>query len=262
MDRRRKVKPRVRETVVRYMQILFTFFNEAKQRGIVVCEDYQKYDNSKTPPQNVTITDEEFEKIYLYRSSNERLENVRQLFIIACTTGLRYSDIATLQSEHINYDEGVIQRIQHKTNQSMNIALNPLLEKMLLENDKVLPKSICNQDFNRYLKELFKEIGLDRTIQISRIVGKRRVVTDYRLHEMATSKMGHLCSSLAGKVPDRTIMAMSGHHSVHAFHSYLCNTAEQEREMVMRIWDDKYEGLLCEDFQIDEKQVAREMLGI
>lgn len=77
------MKPRVRETVVRYMQILFTFFNEAKRRGIVVCDDYQKYDNCKTVPQNVTITDDEFERIYLHRASNERLENVRQLFIIA-----------------------------------------------------------------------------------------------------------------------------------------------------------------------------------
>ena len=132
------MKPRVRETVVRYMQILFTFFNEAKRRGIVVCEDYQKYDNSKTPPQNVTITDEEFEKIYLYRSSNERLENVRQLFIIA----------------------------------------------------------------------------------------------------------------------------MSGHHSVHAFHSYLCNTAEQEREMVMRIWEKEYAHLLSNDLQIDKAKYTKQLLDI
>lgn len=246
---KRGVKPRVRDTVVRYMQILFCFFNEAKRRGIVVCDDYQKYDNSKTTPQNVTITDDEFEKIYLYRSSNERLENVRQLFIIACTTGLRYSDIETLQAEHINYDEGVIQRVQRKTNQSVNIALNPLLAKMLLENHNVLPKAICNQDFNRYLKELFKEIGLERTVQLSRIVGKKRVVTDYKLYELASSKMGrrYLCSSLAGKVPDRTIMAMSGHHSVSAFHSYLCNTQEQEREAVMDVWNQKYGDLLCGD---------------
>lgn len=246
-DTRQGVKPRAHNTVVRYLEILFHFFSEAERKGIEICKDFQYYDNSKTKPQNVTITDEEFERIYRYRASNERLENVRQLFVIACTTGLRYSDLETLQNNHFNYSEGTIQRIQRKTNQTVNIALNPLLDKMLEENHNVLPKPICNQDFNRYLKELFKEIGLDRNVQISRVVGKKRVVTDHKLHEIASSKMGrrYLCSSLAGKVPDRTIMAMSGHHSVSAFHSYLCNTQEQEREAVMDIWMQKYGDLLC-----------------
>ena len=115
----------------------------------------------------------------------------------------------------------------------------------------MLPTPICNQDFNRYLKELFKEIGLARNVQISRVVGKKRVVTDHKLYEIASSKMGrrYLCSSLAGKVPDRAIMAMSGHHSVSAFHSYLCNTQEQEREAVMDVWIQKYGNLLYDDVE-------------
>lgn len=261
-DSKRGMRPRAHNTVVRYMEILFCFFCAAERKGIEICKDFQEYDNSKIRPQNVTITDEEFSQIYEYRASNERLENVRQLFIIACTTGLRYSDIETLRSDHINYVEGVIQRIQHKTNQTVNIALNPLLAKMLQENHYILPTPICNQDFNRYLKELFHEIGLARNVQISRIVGKKREIVDYKLYEVASSKMGrrYLCSSLAGKVPDRTIMAMSGHHSVSAFHSYLCNTQEQEREAVMDIWQKKYGDLLSDDLRIDESKVVRQLL--
>lgn len=260
---KRKKTKRSQNTVVRYMENLFHFFSEAERKGIDICKDYQSYDNSKIKPQNVTITDEEFSRIYQHKASNERLENVRQLFIIACTTGLRYSDLETLQTNHINFSEGTIQRIQRKTNQPVNIALNPLLEKMLKENHNALPTPICNQDFNRYLKELFKEIGLDRNVQISRVIGKQREVIDYKLYELASSKMGrrYLCSSLAGKVPDRTIMAMSGHHSVSAFHSYLCNTQEQEREAVMDIWQQKYNELLC-NLTIDEKQASRELLKI
>ena len=250
-DTKQGVKPRAHNTVVRYLEILFHFFCEAERKGIEICKDFQDYDNSKTKPQNVTITDEEFEKIFLHRASSERLENVRQLFIIACVTGLRYSDLETLQLNHFNYAEGTIQLIQRKTNQPVSIALNPLLVKMLEENHYVLPTPICNQDFNRYLKELFKEIGLARNVQISRVVGKKRVVTDHKLYEIASSKMGrrYLCSSLAGKVPDRAIMAMSGHHSVSAFHSYLCNTQEQEREAVMDVWIQKYGNLLYDDVE-------------
>ena len=258
-DTKRGIKPRAHNTVVRYLEILFHFFCEAKRKGIDICEDFQDYDNHKIRPQNVTITDEEFEQIYCHKASNERLENVRQLFIISCTTGLRYSDLETLQTKHINFSDEDIQRIQHKTNQSVNIALNPLLEKMLQDHNYELPKPICNQDFNRYLKELFEEIGLDRNIQISRIVGKKRQIIDCKLYEIASSKMGrrYLCSSLYGKVPEKTIMAMSGHHSVNAFHSYLCNTQEQEREAVLNIWEQKYSHLLNDDQQYYEKQYAK-----
>ena len=263
-DTKHGAKPRAHNTVVRYLEIMFRFFSDAERKGIEICKDFQDYDNSKTKPQNITITDEEFERIYRHKASNDRLENVRQLFVIACTTGLRYSDLETLQTNHFNYSEGTIQRIQQKTNQSVNIALNPLLEKMLNDNHNVLPTPICNQDFNRYLKELFQEIGLDRNVQISRVIGKKREVTDHKLYEIASSKMGrrYLCSSLAGKVPDRTIMAMSGHHSVSAFYSYLCNTQALEREAVMDIWRQKYSDLLCDDLPINETKYTKQLLDI
>jgi len=256
-DTKRGIKPRAHNTVVRYLEILFHFFCEAKRKGIDICEDFQDYDNHKIRPQNVTITDEEFEQIYCHKASNERLENVRQLFIISCTTGLRYSDLETLQAKHINFSDEVIQRIQHKTNMSVDIALHPLLGKMLQQNNNMLPKPICNQDFNRYLKELFKEIGLDRNVQISRTVGKKREIVDYKLYEIASSKMGrrYLCSSLYGKVPERTIMAMSGHHSTSAFHAYLCNTQNQEREAVMNIWEQQYSHLLHDTLQPTKEQL-------
>ena len=134
---------------------------------------------------------------------------------------------------------------------------------MLQDNHNKLPNHICNQDFNRYLKELFQEIGLDRNVQITRTVGKKRTIIDRKLYELASSKMGrrYLCSSLAGKVPDRTIMAMSGHHSVNAFHSYLCNTQGQEREAVMDFWLEKFGGWLDDDLQIDEKEVMLKILA-
>lgn len=253
-DTKKGVQPNARNTVVRQMEILFAFFTAAQKKGIEVCTDYQDYDNSKEKVVNVTITKDEFEQIYAHKGSNDRLENVRQLFVIACTTGFRYSDICSLTMNNINIQEGMIQKIQQKTNGSVNVALHPLLRKMLEDNNWSLPAAICNQDFNRYIKELFKEIGLDRTIQISRIVGKKRLVSNYKLYEVASSKMGrrYLCSSLAGMVPDRTIMAMSGHRSVSAFHSYLCNTQEQEREAVSEIWENQYGSLLAKDLPLDE----------
>ncbi len=256
---KRGVKPRAHNTVVRYLDILFQFFREAERMGIDICKDYDSYVNSKQPPLNVTINNEEFAQIYQYRSSNKRLENVRQLFVISCTTGFRYSDLEDLEIKHIDFQERVIQRIQQKTKKPVMIALNPLLEKMLEENNYELPKPICNQDFNRYLKELFKEIGLDRNVQTTKSVGKKLEIVDYKLYEIASSKMGrrYLCSSLYGKVPNRTIMAMSGHQSESAFNSYLCNTNEQEREAVMEVWDQKYSNLLFGEPKIDEKEVIK-----
>lgn len=59
-------------------------------------------------------------------------------------------------------------------------------------------------------------------------------------------------------VPDRTIMAMSGHRSVSAFNSYLCNTQEQEREAVSAVWGNQYGDLLARDLRLDEAKVVEQ----
>ena len=93
---------------------------------------------------------------------SERLEQVRDVFIFSCFSGLAYVDVANLKEDNIrkSFDGNLwIITKRQKTNTDVNV---PLLDipKMILEkykgklpNGKVLP-IISNQKLNAYLKEI------------------------------------------------------------------------------------------------------------
>ncbi len=103
---------------------------------------------------------------------SERLEQVRDVFIFSCFSGLAYVDVANLKEDNIrkSFDGNLwIITKRQKTNTDVNV---PLLDipKMILEkykgklpNGKVLP-IISNQKLNAYLKEIADVCGIKKNL--------------------------------------------------------------------------------------------------
>ncbi len=60
-------------------------------------------------------------------SNNLRLEKVRDLFLVSCYTGLRYSDYSVLRANQIKH--GFIETTQLKTNGTVVIPIHETVEK-------------------------------------------------------------------------------------------------------------------------------------
>lgn len=103
---------------------------------------------------------------------SERLEQVRDVFIFSCFSGLAYVDVANLKEDNIrkSFDGNLwIITKRQKTNTDVNV---PLLDipKMILEkykgklpDGKVLP-IISNQKLNAYLKEIADVCGIKKNL--------------------------------------------------------------------------------------------------
>lgn len=103
---------------------------------------------------------------------SERLEQVRDVFIFSCFSGLAYVDVANLKEDNIrkSFDGNLwIITKRQKTNIDVNV---PLLDipKMILEkykgklpSGKVLP-IISNQKLNAYLKEIADVCGIKKNL--------------------------------------------------------------------------------------------------
>ncbi|MBR4854168.1 MAG: site-specific integrase [Alistipes sp.] len=83
--------------------------------------------------------------------SNERLSQVRDLFIFQCYTGMAYIDMATFQKSDIK-DNRII-RHRHKTNIKSIIPIFDVTREILEKYNYNLPV-LSNQKYNSYLKEL------------------------------------------------------------------------------------------------------------
>ncbi|GGK48498.1 MULTISPECIES: site-specific integrase [Flavobacteriaceae] len=143
-----------------------------------------------------------------------RLEQVRDLFIFSCFTGLAYADVQKLKKENIviGIDGNKwINTKRKKTDTISNIPLLPtsltIIEKYqthknIVNSDKLLPV-LSNQKMNAYLKEIADLCGITKnlTFHLAR-------------HTFATT------ITLTNGVPIESVSKMLGHKSLKTTQHY------------------------------------------
>lgn len=107
------------------------------------------------------LTKAEVEAIWNKEITNERIANVRDLFVFQCMTGLSYIDMATLTKDDIV--DGVILKNRLKTDVKSVIPILPIARAILERYDYKLPM-LTNQCYNRYLKVLGDSCGLKQNL--------------------------------------------------------------------------------------------------
>ncbi|MBK8586830.1 MAG: tyrosine-type recombinase/integrase [Bacteroidetes bacterium] len=79
---------------------------------------------------------------------------MRDLFVIGCWTGLRFSDFTKLRKDNIA--KGIISIRTQKTDQALMIPIHPMVmeifKKYTVSDEIILPRAITNQNMNDYLK--------------------------------------------------------------------------------------------------------------
>src|SRR5690606_548238 len=97
---------------------------------------------------------------------NERLDNARDLLIIGLRTGLRVGDFLKLKDS--NFDSNFIKITTNKTNSFVTIPLHPQV-KAILKKRGGMPRLISDQKFNKYIKEICKEVNFTQLVYGAKI---------------------------------------------------------------------------------------------
>lgn len=100
----------------------------------------------------------------------KRLEQVRDLFIFSCFTGLSYIDLKELKTSdiRISFDgKPWIMTHRHKTDTPVNVPLLKIPQAILQKYEGQLPKGqllpvLSNQKLNSYLKEIADLCGINK----------------------------------------------------------------------------------------------------
>jgi integrase len=188
---------------------------------------------------DIYLTETEINKIYNFDfTTSLRLENARDLFIIGLRTGLRVSDF--LQLKNIDISKGFIEIETTKTKETVIIPLHNQVKEIIKKNNNSLPRSISDQRFNLYIKEICKDAGIKEIVKgaIINPETKRKEVGRYEKHKLVSS---HTCrrsfaSNLYGHLPNMTIMAITGHKTETSFLKYIKITKKEHAETLKRYW--------------------------
>ncbi|MFZ1703102.1 MAG: site-specific integrase [Saprospiraceae bacterium] len=152
-----------------------------------------RVDTSKHP-----LHFDEIMQLYNYDlSQNQRLDRIRDLFLVSCLSGLRFSDFSRLQPQHIFEDDGQLyirmftkKGDSQKKDNEVVIHCIPELKAILTKYNFNIPAGISNQKMNAYLKELGKLVGLNRQILDKSSVGGSIVETNKPIWETIVNHTG------------------------------------------------------------------------
>lgn len=185
---------------------------------------------------------------------SKRLDQVRDIFVFCCFTGLSYIDVQKLSNKHIVLGmdgEKWIKIKRSKTDTMSSVPFLPIAEritdkysmgsKIYDDDDQLLPV-ISNQKLNTYLKEIAKLCGIHKklTFHLSR-------------HTFATTV------TLANGIPIESVSKMLGHQSLKTTQIY-AKVIDQKLKRDMEILKGKFSKPYLKIIKDDEaKQNESEM---
>ena len=172
---------------------------------------HDPYTNFKLPVKKTDrgfLSDQELEKIINKDIPLERLEQVRDCFIVSCFTGLAYADLERLTEDHVHHNNDgskwiKINRLKTETISSIPVLgiVEAIINKYKFHptcvvKQKLLPV-ISNQRMNGYLKEIAAICGINKEL-----------TTHLARHTFATTV------TLNNDIPLETVSKMLGHTSL------------------------------------------------
>ena len=226
-------------TVGKHIKTIKSFLNEATDRGHNTNLDFKKrkFKTIREESDSIYLTVEELKKFEnLNLSASPRLEKVRDLFLVGCFTGLRFSDFTQIKPENIITDRNMIQIRTQKTGERVSIPLHKTVRKILSKYNNRLPKAYSNQVMNRYLKEVASLSGLKEKVEttITR-AGKMEKETNskFDLVSTHTARRSFATNLYLADVPTISIMKITGHRSERSFLQYIRVTQEQNADKLL-----------------------------
>lgn len=208
-----------------HVKFLKAAMNEAYKNRLHRNEDFRTFRKETEQVDAVYLTNEEVTKVAeLPLCGSHGI--ARDLFIIGCHTGMRFSDYSRLSMNDIS--DGVIHFITQKCKTPVDIPAHPRVLKILKKHGGQAPK-ISGQKFNAYIKDVCKEAGINESVLV-RKSGKHVRHEKWELVSSHTARRTGLTNMYKAGIPIYRCMMISGHKSEQVFLTYLRITQEENAQ--------------------------------
>lgn len=230
------------QTTAKTLKFFKAFLNWSLERRYLQDDNFTFFKVENQPPlKKIILEDKDLEKIRTCDVGQKKyLKNVAKLLILACYTGLRFSDFSRISKQHLKQDENgeyYLNIRQQKTSEFVDIPLTDEALEIVngLISGKVKP--ISNQKMNKYVKELGEKAKINEPIEVTKFKGNQKETTIVPKHDLISSHTGRrtFCTRLLNRgVPAKTVMEFSGHKDYKSFQEYVNIPKKVQMDAVRR----------------------------
>lgn len=169
----------------------------------------------------VYLSEKEIARIYYYDGLTKKQEEVRDLFVVGCMTGQRYSDYSRLTKDNVVGDN--IHVLQQKTKNKAVVPVTDYVKEIFEKYGGKLPEARCIQYFNKAIKVICKKVGLTELVVYEEEQADQVVMVKKPKYEMVcshTARRTFVTNMIKNNVERNRIMKCTGHKSSASFDGY------------------------------------------
>lgn len=216
-----------------------TFMRWALKSGYTYNEDFKDFQPLKEAfTQKVALKEEDLIKIMAFDLEDKKLQRVRDVFVFACSTGMRFGELKLIGKRNVRDGNILLKEEKGTTKKPREIPLNPLARMILTKYDYRLPL-ISNQKHNDYIKDVFKAVGFDFDSERVIIKGNKQIretIPFYDRISTHTARRTFITMMKRKKVSDKLIASITGHTDLKTLNSYYQVDDESKKEAVADVF--------------------------
>ena len=226
-------------TIATQYSIIKVWLTEAENRGLIEDRAFHHYKTGTHEVENIYLTEDEIKRLYeldlsdLVENGQSKIVETRDLFIVSCWTGLRYSDLGSLPS--INIEDEIITLRTHKTNTTVTIPLHPFVKEIYHKYGGTLPKPMDRGKAMTHIRRCARKAGITTPSTLYHTKGGIRVCKtkpkcDFIMNH--TARRSFATNMYLKGVPSISIMSVTGHTTEANFMKYIKVDGEHHARIV------------------------------
>lgn len=230
-------------TIATQYSIMKVWLREAEYQGIITDKSFHRYRTKCQDVDNVYLTEDDINRLYALDFNDEaikpqiapfsNIEVTRDLFVLACWTGLRFGDWKDLTDANIEGENMIVHT--HKTNTTVVIPLHPKVKAIINKYNGVLPRSVDKAHTIQHIRKCAELAGISQHVSLGRVQGGRSVLRTgpkYQFISNHTARRSFATNMYLKGVPAISIMAITGHTTEANFMKYIKVDKEQHAKIV------------------------------
>jgi integrase len=222
------------------MDLLQIIKYAVKQKRIPAAKMVElEFDTRREETDSIYLTEDQILEMLEIKDFDEPVhEVVRDIFVLGCFTGMRFSDYSSIDTNAIRNNR--LEFVQKKTGGKVTIPIHPVVNTILKKYNNALPAVPENNEFNRIIKLVGEKLPSLHVPFTKQVTYKRErielVEMKYAFLQTHTARRSFCSNEYLKGTDPLIIMSISGHKSHKSFTRYIKVSGDQFADKLEKIW--------------------------
>lgn len=230
----------INNTYARNLGLFKTFMFWAKKNKFTYNDAFVEFKKVERVITNqIALTIDDLNNLMKHEFKSEKLERVRDVFVFACVTGMRFGELSLITRSNVTDNFIILKEDKDETKEAREIPLTILSRYILLKYDYNLPL-IANQKQNDYIKEVFQELKYDHKVQKVTTKGKENIKEEMFFYDRIsthTARRTFITMMKRQGKSDKLIASITGHNDMKTLNQYYQISEPEKKEAMDEVFN-------------------------